>query len=219
MLLQLASNALAFTILADGIPFVYQGQEQHMTGNFSPYNRAPLWPTNYDTNAPLYKLVSTMNSLRNHAISLDSHYASNHSTQLYLDDSTMATRKGPNGVQIVAVFSNQGSKGGSYQLQVGGAFDPNTEVMEVVTCQKQTANKAGNITVKMGQGAPRAFFPTANLDGSGLCGTSKTANGSSSANSSSGGQHKNGGAAVSQRGSQASTLALGIVFAIAFWLL
>lgn len=189
-----------------------------MTGNFSPYNRAPLWP-NYDEDAPLYKMTATLNTLRNHAIKLDSNYVSNHSTELYLDDSTMATRKGPNGVQIVSIFSNQGSGGGKYELSVPNAFDPGTQVMEVMNCTKATANDAGNITVQMGAGQPKVFFPSKQLDGSGLCGMSgKAANGSGSAggNSSSTGKHN---AATVGAPIQASSFALSVLFGIAFWLL
>lgn len=147
-----------------------------MPGNYSPYNRAPLWSgsssgTPYDTEAPLYNLTATLNTLRNHAIKTDSRYVSNHSTELYLDPATMATRKGPDGVQIVAVFSNQGEKGGDYELSVGpGAFQEGMEVMEVLDCTKSNANEAGNVTALMGGGMPRVFFPTAQMEGSGLCG-------------------------------------------------
>jgi alpha-amylase len=147
-----------------------------MPGNYSPYNRAPLWSgsqsgTPYDTEAPLYNLTATLNNLRNHAIKVDSRYVSNHSMELYLDPSTMATRKGPEGVQIVAVFSNQGEKGGEYEMSVGpGAFAEGTEVIEVFDCTVSNANEAGNVTALMGAGLPKAFFPTAQMNGTGLCG-------------------------------------------------
>ncbi|KAL1961618.1 hypothetical protein VTN77DRAFT_1393 [Rasamsonia byssochlamydoides] len=181
--LALAKNALAFTILADGIPKVYYGQEQHLTGNYSPYNRQPIWPTNYDTSAPLYTLTATLNQLRNHAISVDSNYVTNLSEILYTDGSTYATRKGPNGVQIVSVLSNQGTHGGPYELSVPGAADPGTNLTEVTTCNiTVVAGENGTIVVPMNQGQPRVFFPTFNLNGSGLCGQplSKATNLSSS---------------------------------------
>lgn len=92
-----------------------------------------------------------MNNLRNHAIKVDSRYTL-HSKQLYLDPATYATSKGPSGVNIVAVFSNQGQKGGKYELNVGGGFAPNEHVMEVLSCDKSSADAHGNITVQMGQG-------------------------------------------------------------------
>ncbi|KAL4920132.1 glycoside hydrolase superfamily [Aspergillus aurantiobrunneus] len=170
----LAKNAMAFNILSDGIPVVYQGQEQHMKGPSSPYNREPLWETGYDSHSPLYNTTATLNKLRNHAIRLDKHYASNHSEELYLDGSTYATRKGAESSQIVSVFSNQGTQGGPYQLRVPKAFAPGTEAMEVLSCTKVTADKEGNITVKMDAGEPKVFFPVKKLKGSGLCGFRKT---------------------------------------------
>ncbi|RJE21427.1 alpha-amylase [Aspergillus sclerotialis] len=182
----LAKNAMAFNILSDGIPIgisppsmtlynakkisVLQGQEQHMSGNYSPYNRAPLWTTGYNTEGSLYTLTATLNRLRNHALRIDNHYASSHSQELYIDGSTYATRKGPEGVQIVSVFSNQGSKGGKYQLALQGGFAPGMDVMEILGCTRLTSNEVGNITVEMGAGEPKVFFPISQLNGSGLCG-------------------------------------------------
>ena len=188
-----------------------------MTGNFSPYNRAPLWTTKYDTNAPLYNLTATLNAIRNHAINVDSRYATNHSSQLYLDPSTMATRKGPDGVQIVAVFSNQGSKGGKYQLSVPGGFEPGTEVMEIMKCTKSNANKAGNVTALMDGGQPRVFFPTANLNGSGLCGSAKAASNGTSTGSGAKPSSTKKGVATSVH-AQLSAVVLASLFAVALWI-
>ncbi|KAL2008595.1 hypothetical protein VTN00DRAFT_6789 [Thermoascus crustaceus] len=160
----LAKNAMAFTILTDGIPIEFQGQEQHLTGDYSPYNRDAIWKTGYNTNVSLYKLTAALNKPRNHAISLDNTYISNHSKELYLDGSTYATSKGSEGSQIVSVFSNQGSKGGAYQLAPSEEFAPGTEVMEILNCKKVTADNVGNITVEMGAGEPKVFFPVMNLN-------------------------------------------------------
>ncbi|KAJ9251246.1 CAZyme family GH13 [Paecilomyces variotii] len=187
--INLAKNAMAFTILADGIPKIYYGQEQHLPGNYSPYNRQELWSTNYNTSAPLYNLTATLNKLRNHAIKVNSNYVTNDSSLLYTDNSTYAARKGVNGVQIVSVLSNQGSNGGAYELEVPGAADEGTELTEVFGCSTVTAGKNGTITVDMDKGEPRVFFPTFNMNGSGLCGTedttTPTASGSSTGTSSS----------------------------------
>ncbi|CRG89957.1 alpha-amylase, putative [Talaromyces islandicus] len=171
----LAKNALAFTILADGIPKMYYGQEQHLPGNYSPYNRQALWdasPT-YDQSTELYSLATKVNKLRNHAISVDDHYLTNWSTILYHDGSTYATRKGPNGAQVIAVLSNQGTQGGDYTLEINGVADPGTNLTEVTLCNSTVvAGPNGTITVPMGQGQPRVYFPTFNLNNSGLCGQS-----------------------------------------------
>ncbi|KAL4874675.1 putative alpha-amylase [Aspergillus karnatakaensis] len=186
----LAKNAMAFNILSDGIPMVYQGQEQHLKGSFSPYNRSPLWETKYSTQSALYNTTATLNALRNHAIRLDKHYVSNHSQELYVDGSTYATRKGAEGSQVVAVYSNQGDHGGEYNLTIPGAFKPGTEVMEVLSCRRVKADKEGSVTVGMDRGEPKAFFPVGRLDGSGICGFRKRKNVNALCT---GGQGKGGG--------------------------
>ncbi|KAF4210361.1 hypothetical protein CNMCM8980_004292 [Aspergillus fumigatiaffinis] len=198
----LAKNAMAFNILSDGIPQVYQGQEQHMPGNYTPFNRGALWTTNYDTTSPLFKLTATLNKLRNHAISIDNRYVANHSIELHSDNSTYATRKGPEGAQIVSIFSNQGSNGGKYQLALKDAYAPGTEVMEVLGCSKLTANDVGNLTVDMDAGEPRVFFPVAQLNNSGLCGfeKQKTVSSSNSNSDSDSNSNSNNSAQASNNG-------------------
>ena len=173
-MIQLAKNAAAYTILADGIPKVYYGQEQHLTGLDSPANRQPIWTTGYNTSAPIYMMISKLNKLRNHAISVNSNYVTNSSILLYTDNSTYATRKGPDGVQIVAVLTNQGTKEGNYDLSVPGAADVGTNMTEVLSCDTVLAGDNGTIVVPMSAGAPKVYFPTFNLNGSGLCGTDET---------------------------------------------
>jgi alpha-amylase len=56
--MSLAKNAAAFTIMADGIPIIYAGQEQHYNGGADPANREAVWSSGYNTNAELYKLCN-----------------------------------------------------------------------------------------------------------------------------------------------------------------
>ncbi|KAL9111386.1 MAG: hypothetical protein Q9227_004263 [Pyrenula ochraceoflavens] len=185
--INLDANAMAFILTFDGIPKIYYGSEQHLEGAYSPGNRQPLWAKpGYDTSAPLYKLISNLNKLRNHAISVNSNLVTNQSMLLHSDASTYAARKGPNGVQIVSVLSNQGKSGKAYQLAIPGAADEGTQMTEVLGCTKVTAGNNGTINVQMEAGAPpKVFFPTFNLKGSGLCGTEAANNNSGSSNSSS----------------------------------
>ena len=173
---------------------MYYGQEQHLPGNYSPYNRQALWPTQYNTSTELYNLTATLNKLRNHAISIDDHYVTNWSSILYTDGSTYAARKGPNGAQIVAVLSNQGLQGGDYTLQVSGVADPGMNLTEVTLCNSTVvAGENGTITVPMGQGQPRVYYPTFNLNGSGLCGFSSSSSFSPSSKGSSGSSNTTSG--------------------------
>lgn len=70
----LAKNVAAFTILADGIPIIYAGQEQHYAGGEDPANREATWLGKYNTDSELYKTIATANAIRNHVIATDKEY-------------------------------------------------------------------------------------------------------------------------------------------------
>lgn len=70
----LAKNAAVFTIMADGIPIIYAGQEHQYKGNKDPVNREATWLSKYNTNSPLYKLIGKANAIRNQAIYASDRY-------------------------------------------------------------------------------------------------------------------------------------------------
>jgi alpha-amylase len=72
--LALAKNVLTYTILADGIPIIYAGQEQHYDGAADPANREATWLSGYDTTSELYTWVAKMNKIRSFAIKSDDGY-------------------------------------------------------------------------------------------------------------------------------------------------
>jgi alpha-amylase len=72
--MSLAKNVAAFIILADGLPIIYAGQEQHYAGGNDPANREATWFSGYSTTSEIYKLIASSNAIRNHAISTDSGY-------------------------------------------------------------------------------------------------------------------------------------------------
>lgn len=61
-------NAIVFTFMNEGIPIVYYGQEQMFSGNADPWNREPLWTSNY-ANTSAYTIISTLNRVRISCIS------------------------------------------------------------------------------------------------------------------------------------------------------
>ncbi|OAX80092.1 hypothetical protein ACJ72_05585 [Emergomyces africanus] len=168
--LSLAKNVIAFTILMDGIPLFYQGQEQHFSGGDPPSNREALWTSNYDTKSPLYQLTATLNKIRAHAIRVDSKYLVSKSYPIYTDGSTIAIRKGAEGHHVTTVYSNQGEKGGDWRLDLRITYTPGTVVTELLSCRNYTVDWQGTIGVQMSKGLPRVLFPAHQLDGSGLCG-------------------------------------------------
>ncbi|KAK4196256.1 glycoside hydrolase superfamily [Triangularia verruculosa] len=164
----IAENAMTYVILNDGVPTVYQGQEQHFDGFETPHNREPLWQSGYDKESPLYKLTATLNRVRNNAIKLDKEYVNTASEILWANNNHFCTKKGAYGSQIVYCITNQSSKGPRYELSVGG-FQAEEQVVEVLTCKANQAGSSGNITMFMNNGAPKVYVPAGALKGTGLC--------------------------------------------------
>ena len=88
----LAKNAIAFQMLADGIPIVYQGQEQHFDGSSTPTQREQLWKSGYDTSAVLYKHIARLNAIRHLAIKNDDGYLSYNAYPVWTDDNIIVMR-------------------------------------------------------------------------------------------------------------------------------
>jgi alpha-amylase len=63
----LLKNALAYVILARGIPIVYYGTEQAYGGGQDPQNREDLWRSNYNRQAELYQSISRLSAVRKDA--------------------------------------------------------------------------------------------------------------------------------------------------------
>jgi alpha-amylase len=115
-------------------------------------------------------LTSTLNKLRNNAIKLSSDYISTPAETLHTDVNHLCLRKGPDGTQIVFCVTNKSSSGDSYEMTVGG-FQPNQNVVEVLSCKTSTANGVGTLTMYMGKGEPKVYVPAAALKDTGICGT------------------------------------------------
>ena len=167
----LAQNAIAFTLLGDGVPIIYQGQEQHFSGSNDPYNREAVWLSGYNTGASLHGFIARATQLRNRAMAMDANFVTYKAYPLYTDTSTIAIRKGFDGFQIVGVYSNLGSSGDEYTLTISDTgYASGTEVVEILTCATAVAGEGGNITVEMGSGVPKIFYPAARMTGSSICG-------------------------------------------------
>ncbi|KAI9684981.1 MAG: hypothetical protein M1820_010854 [Bogoriella megaspora] len=169
-----AMNVLAYTILADGIPIVYQGQEQHYNsegGSSDPYNREALWLSGFNTEATLYTTTAKLNQIRNHALSVDGSYLTYQNWPIYQDTTTVAMRKGSDGKAVITVLSNKGSNGASYTQNIPNTgLDGGAAVTEILSCDTLTAGSDGSLTVPMANGLPRVYYLTSLLSSSGVCG-------------------------------------------------
>ena len=89
----LAKNVAAFTIMADGIPIIYAGQEQHYKGGSDPYNREAVWLSGYNTDSELYKLIAKANAIRSHAIYHNDKYLSYKVISNYIPSTKQASER------------------------------------------------------------------------------------------------------------------------------
>ncbi|GFP60284.1 acid alpha-amylase [Trichoderma asperellum] len=143
--ISLAKNAIAFTMLADGIPIIYEGQEQHLNGGGVPDNREAVWLSGYNTSATLYSQIKSLNQIRSEAIKQSSAYVTSQADVTYSDNSTIVTRKGSAGFQIVGVFSNRGANGS------GGGTGPTTTSTSPTSCTAIPVKFDETVTTTFGQ--------------------------------------------------------------------
>ncbi|KAJ5669398.1 hypothetical protein N7462_010468 [Penicillium macrosclerotiorum] len=168
--MSLAKNVATFTIMADGIPIIYAGQEQHYSGSSDPANREAVWLSGYSTDSDLYKLIAKANSIRSHAISQSSDYITYNNYPIYQDDTTLAMRKGYDGIQTITVLSNLGASGSEYTLSLGNTgYGAGMTLTEIITCASITVDSNGNVPVPMASGEPRIVYPSSEMTGSSIC--------------------------------------------------
>ncbi|KAL4788595.1 glycoside hydrolase superfamily [Aspergillus varians] len=165
----LAKNVLTFTILFDGIPMIYQGQEHHFHGGATPSNREALWQSKYDTNSEFYKLIGQLNAIRKHAFRLGSDYVDDQTQPIFRGGSELGFAKGVEGRQVVMLLSTQGTQGKPYEVTLPVSYNAGTNVTDVLHCVEYAVQGDGQLIVPMEKGEPRVFFPTALMGGSGLC--------------------------------------------------
>lgn len=145
----LLKNALAFTLLTDGIPVIYYGAEQQLKGLTDPGNREALWATGYKVDSPLYLALAAMNAARNAiAKNVDYAYWSPYwtwkSKWILEPGDVIAVRKGYDH-SIVAVMTNVGSNAadiGPFTVMDTNFLEGDL-VVDVLSCTTQTAGQYG----------------------------------------------------------------------------
>ncbi|KZF21659.1 glycoside hydrolase family 13 protein [Xylona heveae TC161] len=169
--LVLAKNIMAWTLLADGVPILYQGQEQHLNGSADPYDREAIWLTGYNTSAPLYKFATQMNAIRKLAIAKSSDYVTTPSTIVYSDDHNVAFRKGDSSYMILNVLNNLGSSAQTYTVNLPNVgFPAGLTVVDVLSCRQVVVGSDGSLNAYFTGGLPMVYYPQYLLSGSGWCG-------------------------------------------------
>jgi alpha-amylase len=167
----LVKNAISFTLLMDGIPIIYQGQEQGYNGSDVPYNREALWLSGYNIHSQLYGWISVLLRLRSSAIALDEAYLSYQAWPIYVNDHLIAMRKGFNGNQIIGIYTNIGGKK-SYSLELPSAttgFAVGEDVLDVMRCKLVKPDADGILRISSPTGEPTILYPARALAKMGFC--------------------------------------------------
>ncbi|KAI0640874.1 glycoside hydrolase family 13 protein [Trametes meyenii] len=156
----LIKNAMTFTFVGDGVPVLYYGQEQSYAGGPDPANREALWLSGYVEDKPLVKHVKALNAARKTAIAANSNFVTTATKFLSTgSQSTMAISKAP----LLTLLTNGGSSSSSSWTVPDAGYQANEELVDVLTCNKVTADGKGGVTVQGSGGNPQVLLPTSAL--------------------------------------------------------
>ncbi|RDW69853.1 hypothetical protein BP6252_08873 [Coleophoma cylindrospora] len=173
---QLAKNIITYTMLADGIPIIYQGQEQHFSGGTDPYNREALWLSKYHTHSELYQTIKNLNLIRAVATNQSSTFLTSTTTTVYSDDNTVVFGKGESDHMVLTVVSNLGRHAKEATITIPAAGLPkNIQVTDVVNCHSVDVDANGGLEIKIKQGRPMVFYPRSLMESTDLCKGKKSA--------------------------------------------
>ncbi|KAG2080264.1 glycoside hydrolase family 13 protein [Suillus cothurnatus] len=162
-------NVMVFNFMTDGIPIVYYGQEQSFSGNSDPYNREAMWPSKY-ANTTTYQLMTTLNQFRNFLVN-NTQWATTPTQVLTTSPYGIATLKG----DCVSIMTNIGSPPQNISIPVYTPYSASTSLTNILTCRQWPVGSNGTIDAQYSLGGvPLVLYPTALLQGSGLCGNPHT---------------------------------------------
>ncbi|RUS24556.1 glycoside hydrolase superfamily [Jimgerdemannia flammicorona] len=145
--LSLFKNALTFTLLAEGIPIVYYGDEQAYAGGADPGCREPLWTSGYPTTSEMYLFVQKVITKARKTLATDTYM------DLWVNDRIFAFRRGKG----LVVLSNYGLGSGTTQtMYLSGQFTEDQPLVDIFTSQTITVS-SGYVTVTISNGMPLIF--------------------------------------------------------------
>ena len=155
----LLKNALAYVVLARGIPILYYGTEQGYSGGADPANREDLWRSSFNTNADLYQSIKKLTAARKAAGGL----AADDHTHLYVADTAYAWSRASGA--LIVLTTNAGSSSNAqhcFNTQKANGKWTNTYGNGATV----TADSTGNICVTVSNGEPVVLVTSAATTGS-----------------------------------------------------
>ncbi|KAI0320503.1 glycoside hydrolase family 13 protein [Amylostereum chailletii] len=160
-------NAMVLTFFSDGIPVVYYGQEQSLTGSADPYNRAALWPSGYEKTAA-YNFTATLNQLRNYLVNT-SDWASAPAQVLSTDAHGIVIMKG----DVISIVTNIGSPPQNVSVFAATPWASSSSSVDIFTCRQHVIGSNGTVQVQYEKGGvPVVLVSNDLLNAAGMCGTS-----------------------------------------------
>lgn len=165
----IAQNAAAFTILGDGIPIIFYGQEHNLNGGNDPYNRVAAWlPQNgeLNANAPLVDYVTTLNKIRAWAIKKSRGYTTYGAKVLNYSEDQISIRKDV--LRTILTNAGMDQPVAEYTTQ-GSDFEAGATVVDMISCKTYRADKDGEVTATVGGGAVVVLLEQSLAQGSGVC--------------------------------------------------
>ena len=130
-------NAVAFTLLWEGVPVFYYGGEQWYAGGADPNNREPLWD-NYNTDSEMYVMLAALHKMRK-----DVQIWNYEIVQRYSDDNFYAFSRG----NVLACFTNNSGLQRTITYHSFNVGDRLCNVLDTNDCVSVTD---GGISINMG---------------------------------------------------------------------
>lgn len=137
-----------------------------------------LWLSGYDTNKPLVQHAQALNAARKAAAAANSNF---YNTPVKFIESTtehIAVSKPP----MLALLTNEGASSSPQWIVGSAGYQPNEDLVDVVSCTKVTADSNGGISTSAQNGNPMVFVPASALSKKGsVCQSLATGGSQSSA--------------------------------------
>jgi alpha-amylase len=149
---QLYKNAIAYTLLSQGIPIIYYGTEQGFSGGNDPNCREALWTTRYNRNTELYQFIQTVVNYRK-----QNQIWKYPQIQRYSDNNFYAFSRGNTFVALTNGGSNQN------QVQETITYHPYTDGTKICNLFNRNSDclvvSNKQFTVTLANGECKIYFP------------------------------------------------------------
>ncbi|KAF9221280.1 glycoside hydrolase family 13 protein [Gyrodon lividus] len=160
----LQANAMVWPFIHDGIPILYYGQEQGLSGGEIPSNQEALWQTRYDTEHPLYFMATSLNQARKAAITSENYFLTTPASMQFLDaneDNTLVVSKPP----MLALLTNVGTQPTtSVRWNVTHpVFKSRERLVDILTCRTYISGENGGVSIQSDGGMPKVLMPASSL--------------------------------------------------------